>query len=937
MNVRIGEWLLDTASGELTAGDDVRQLTPKSTSLLCTLAGRPGDLVTKARLMDAVWPGTVVTDAVLTSCIRELRRAMDDDAKRPRYIETMHRRGYRLICPVEVEGAGSGTLRNQRPAIAGRDRELNQLRAALTGVRDGKRQILFVTGDPGIGKSALVDAFLDTLGTELRVARGQCIEHHGPAEAYLPVLEALDRLCRDLRGDSTKQLLARHAPGWLAQMPGLLSNAQLRAVVQRTAGATPQRLLRELTDAIEVLTADGPLVLVFEDLHWSDTATLDWLAHLARRSEPARLVVIATYRRVEALMRGNALIGVHAELTAQRLALEIPLAPLDRDAVQTVLTQRFGDSAAIRALARRVHARTEGHPLFTVNVIDELVARGALVNGAAGWTFDSDTQPVESLVPGDVRRTIEHRVRRLSHREQHILQIASIAGHEFAAAIVAAGAGEPVNEVEATLGALARNDTLIRAAGEEHWADRTTSGRFAFHHALYREVLYGRMGAAERVSAHLRIGERLERAHGERAREIAAELAIHFEQGRDSSRAVRWRQTAAQNATRRGAPQEAIAHLQRAREELRHLPSTLEHMRLEVDICIALGSQLMATGGWGAPEVEKTYSHAQRLCEELADQREVFPALWGLWLYRSGHGELREAHQLCRKLLDLSGQSDDPTIALQAHHATWATALAQGELHTCCVHAREGAARYDKHVHHALSERYGNHDAGVCAGCFHSLALTLQGDRERAIETSARAIALAEELEHPFSSAFACYFAGALHQIHGNAAMAARFAADATRLAREQSLGLILAWASCIAAWAEVRTKRSDHAIEVIGSNIDIARSTGTDLFQPYLLGLLADACLATDNIVAGRAAVERAQAAAQRSGELFYLARIQLLEAQLMHRANGADAIPHARALLHEAVALARRQGAALLEQEGALLLEQLGGEGIGPRLTAR
>jgi DNA-binding winged helix-turn-helix (wHTH) protein len=309
MNLRIGDWLLNIATGELTQGEITRQLTPKSTALLRTLAARPGDMLTKEELLDSVWRGTVVSDAALTGCIRELRRAFADDPKRPHYIETLHRRGYRLIAAVSGQVVPM-RMPTQEPAgahIAGRERELAMLRSTFERALAGLRQVVFVTGDPGIGKSALVEAFVnDTVVAPARVARGQCIEHYGPAEAYLPVIEALERLCRDEYGERTKQVLAKHAPGWLAQMPGLLSNAELRALMQRTVGVTPQRLMRELTDGLEVLSTQAPLLLLFEDLHWSDNATLDWLAFLARRRQAARLLVIGTYRRVEALARTSA-------------------------------------------------------------------------------------------------------------------------------------------------------------------------------------------------------------------------------------------------------------------------------------------------------------------------------------------------------------------------------------------------------------------------------------------------------------------------------------------------------------------------------------------------------------------------------------------------------------------------------------------------------
>jgi DNA-binding winged helix-turn-helix (wHTH) protein len=915
MNLSIGKWTLNPASGEVTNGSSTRQLTPKSTALLCALAARPGELISKEELFRVVWAGTVVSDSALTSCIRELRDVLGDDAKQPSYIETHYRRGYRCVAPVARALAGA-QMSGEAPALFGREPELAVLQSAMARVRGGERQVVFISGDPGIGKSTLAEAFIESLpAPEVAVSRGQCIEHHGPAEAYLPVLEALDRLCRSVAGGLVKQALGQHAPGWLVQMPGVLSTTEMRGVAQRAGAATPQRLLRELTDAIEQLAARGPLVLLFEDLHWSDNATLNWLTHVARRRESAQLLILATYRRVEALMRGHPLVSVHAELSSQGRAQELSVGPLDSGAMTKLMAGKFGDSEAMRAVAHRVHARTEGHPLFALNLIGELVSRGMLQPAdAGGWQFTAGIEAVDSLLPRDVRHVIEHRVRRLSQDEQRLLQFASVVGEQFSAASVAAGADSPVREIEHSLQVLASSDAFIRAMASADEADRRRSARFMFHHALYREVLYEQMPVANRSEAHRRIGEHLEQLFGARADDIATELAVHFEQGWSSERAIHWRRRAARNAVRRGAPREAIAHLNQARKLLPGLPPG-ERAAKEVEVCIALGGQLMAALGWAAPEVERAYSQAQRLAEQLPQRQGLFPALWGLWLYRSGQGELDQAQSLCDALLSIGGGQADASVRLQAHHAAWATALARGELTACCEQASRGEALYVPDQHHCLSDEYGGHDAGVCARCFHSLALALRDERDAAREQISSAIALAHTLGHPFSSAFAWYFSSSLHQILDDVEAAAASAVTTLRLAREQGFALIEAWASCIAAWAQAKSTKSTAAIVTIEDNIRLAHESGTDLFQSYLHGLLADACLCVGRADAARAAIERAISTARRNGEKFFLARLLCLGAEISDRDT-------ARERLTEALALARAQGARLFEaQAGARL----------------
>jgi len=278
----------------------------------------------------------------------------------------------------------------------GRELELAQLHTYFAKALHGERQIIFVAGEPGIGKTTLVEAFLQQVIAEddFWLGRGQCIEHYGAGEAYLPLLDALGRLGRESEGQRLIELLNQQAPTWLVQMPALLTAPELEMLQRKTQGATRERMLRELAEAVERLTAERPLVLWLEDLHWCDVSTLDWLAFVARRREPARLLVIGTYRPVDVLVQGHPLRAVKQELQTRGYCRELLLDFLSEEEVAEYLTWRFtapspanagegrgeGRSpAALQRLARIIHRRTDGNPLFMVNMVDYLVVRGVLV------------------------------------------------------------------------------------------------------------------------------------------------------------------------------------------------------------------------------------------------------------------------------------------------------------------------------------------------------------------------------------------------------------------------------------------------------------------------------------------------------------------------------------------------------------------------------
>jgi predicted ATPase/DNA-binding winged helix-turn-helix (wHTH) protein len=694
-----GPFRLDLRDERLWHGNEAIPLSPKAFAVLRCLMTQAGQLVTKEALREAIWPNTVVSESILTVAVRTLRRVLGDQVRTPRFIETVHGRGYRFIAPVSVtmppERPMMGRLRrplpptvSHPPLFVGRDAELAQLAQWWTTVRQGQRQVGCIVGEPGIGKTALVETFVAQVRAteDVWVGHGQCMDHYGAGEAYLPVLEALGRLGRGPKGAPLVAVLRQYAPSWLVHLPTLLTPEDRERLEHTTSGVTPARMLRELAEALEVLTAVSPLVLVLEDLHWSDRATLEWLAYVVRRRDPARLLILGTYRPVDVIVHAHALRAIIAELRQHPQYAELVLDSLSAAATAAYLRQRCRAEFIPHGLPQLLHQRTGGNPLFLVAMVDELGRQGLLETAGDASGSQGALAVLSEVIPTSLRQYIEQHLEQLSEADQVLLEAASVAGSTFAVAAVAAGSAQAPETLEARCTALARQGRFIRASGTETWPDGTITACYQFLHALYHEVVYARVSAGHLVRLHQQIGARKETGYGAQARQIAAELAVHFTRGRDAWRAVTYLQYAGENALRRSAYREAITHLTRGLAMLTALPETPERAQQELAMQTTLGPALVAAKGFAAPEVLHAYTRARELCQQVGNTPQLFQVLRGLWYFSLIRLELRTARELGEHLLTLAQQADDPVLRVEAHYALGLTLNYLGDLAAAQTH-----------------------------------------------------------------------------------------------------------------------------------------------------------------------------------------------------------------------------------------------------------
>jgi DNA-binding winged helix-turn-helix (wHTH) protein/tetratricopeptide (TPR) repeat protein len=943
---------LDLANECLWRGPQAIKLRPKAFAVLHYLLERSGQLVTKEQLLNAVWPETFVTDAVLKVTIRQLRNLLGDDPNSPQFIETAHRRGYRFIAKV---GRGSQQI-SQQPQpmselsslrddygslqVVGRDNALSLLRRCLEKMHGGQRQLVFVTGEAGIGKTTLVDSFARIISSErnVRIARGQCLEHYGTSEPYLPIFDVIGQLSRE--HPEVIDTLRTHAPMWLLQMSSLVSASERQALSREVAGASRERMLREIGNALEALTESLPLVLILEDLQWSDYSTLDLISFLSKQRQSAHLMVIGTYRTAELIASKHPLRAIKQELLAKQQCEELALEYLSEAEVAQYLTIRFPANRFPSGLASLIHKRTDGNPLFMVHAVNHLMNSGLIVESDECWNLGVDIEEVEVGVPDSIKQLIENQLDHLDPEHQRILHAASVAGTESSTLAIAAASGDDRAVIERGCSELARRHQFLNDCGIQVLPNGEAVGRYGFIHAIYQNMLYERVPASRRMQMHRRIAELGEAVYGEQSREIAAKLALHFERGRDYKRAAKYLEQAAQNSIRRFAYREAVSLARRGLESLSKLPDSAERAEQELSLQLTLGVPLIATEGYAAPEVGSVYVKARELCQQLGSLTpDVSEVLWGLRTYHTLRAEFATAHEIAEEFLSAAARLDDAELRMRGHWALETIFLHQGKFTQALEHYDKALALYDPKRNRDDAFTYAQNPS-VAMRCFAAWGLWFVGLPDQALARIQEAVALARESSDPHGLAQALFFAAIVHQLRQEEEKSQENAEAAMAVCRERGLVLYQAMATTSRGWALVLQDRHDEGFEQLAEGLTNHRLTGAEVLLPHFLGLLVEAFRKTNQIDEGLRILEEALEVVQRNGEAYYLAELYRLKGELLlaqtsisqvttdvktRRNTKPSAVVQAETCFQKSIKLAQKQKAKSWELKSAISLARL------------
>jgi DNA-binding winged helix-turn-helix (wHTH) protein/tetratricopeptide (TPR) repeat protein len=923
-------FVFDPANARLEHAGEHIAIRPKMVALLAELVAHAGELVDKDELMNVVWPETAVTDSVLAGAVRDLRRILGDDPRQPRVIETVHRRGYRFIAPVgaapaSAERASPGltslpSVPVVEPTLVGRREELETLAGWLASALGGERVIGFVVGEAGMGKTTLVHAFCEraaTMAPNLRIGIGHGLEWTSDAESsvdpYVPIIEALGRACSGPGADSTVAALRRYAPSWLPLLPGVLDAAEAEAQRAGLGRTTRERLALELGGFLDALRQ--PLLLLLEDLHWSDASTLDLLTAVARRTLRAPLLVLATYRAAGAAVRRHPVRAAHQTLAARGLSRELWLKPFVARDVESCIRRRWPsiDGAAAEVVARVVLGRTDGNPLFVTTVIDTL--EPARFDGVEAGRLEAAAAELSTGIPPGLAQMIDAETGRLREEDRALLEAGSLCGVRFSAEAVAAVTRLDVVAAEGRLDALAGSSGAIRAHGEDVWPDGTIATMYEFAHALYGDVLRTRTSAAGRRHGHSRIAERLSSAWSGREKEIAAELAFHFLAAGRPEEAVPHVEVAATAAFLLGGHVEAAGFLERGIAALETLPTTPDRRRTVMRLQMTLGQIRQAPDGFNAQKAETAYLRALELAESLdAPVEAVVPTL-ALTSVHVAQGRLAVAEQDAERAAGLLERFPAPPLQFLGN-----VAIAQVRHHTARL--EEARLLLERALDFSGSAYPTFLNFRIHALNYLGLTLAHLGcpdsARRRAHEAMAAATGAGLAFDRAGAAAFACFAAMTVR----DRATLEDSGAQAETLGREYGFGLAAIIGAFSRGLVASMDGDEDGGIATMIGAIRTYEQNGNVLVIPGMMSVVANIHLARGRHAEARSLAGEAAAVMDRTGDARFRAEFARIESQAALLTG--DPV-RAREGFDAAVRIARASGLRWQELRASLCLARL------------
>jgi len=825
--------------------------------------------------------------------------------------------------PFQQSSLASLAAQFPAPVTVGREAQLAQIWRGYNRAKDGRGLFLAVTGEAGIGKTSILEAFLRQLsqrGERPVVARGRCSQRLAGEEPYLPILEALDSLLHHAPNSVFATLIKTVSPTWYGMVA---QDASPPDGKQRQAepSASQERMKREFAALFKELSRSQTFVLLLEDLHWADVSTIDMMNYLAGHFAGMHVLILASYRPSDMALRGHPFRAIRNDLQSRGLLEEMELQFLALPDVERYLSLEFPDHDLPPSFALLIHDKTEGSPLFMADLVRYLRDTGGIVEEDGHWTLSRSLPDAPRHLPASMRGMIERKIEQVEERDLKLLLAASVQGPEFDSAVLAEAAEMDPADVEDRLDTLERVHVFVHRGEESEFPDHSLTLSYRFVHVLYQNALYESLQPTRRAALSGRVARALVKRYGDQGTSVAARVAVLFETARDFAASAQHYAIAARRSVGIFAFREALALAERGLNDLRPVPDGPAHKQQELGLLMVKAAALRATSGWSTPELEAVFTKARQLCQDLADPPELIPVLWATTLFLMIRGSLLECRARADELMVLAGRSREQTYIMAAHHIAGVVREFIGDMVEASRLLEHCRLLHDPSRHLFYQSLFGQ-DPGVAARGMSSRSLWALGYPDQALERARETVAITQAHRQPTGIAFSLLVLQGIHMVRGEAAAALAIGEEIRSICAEYELPQEAGWSSCFHGYAMHLQGRTSEGIDELKRSLAALEAISAGLVRSAFLALLAEALCHAGRIEEGQRAVDDGFAHAQLSSEGGYLAELHRVRGELLvHSSRLEEAEQSFRAALQYAA----RQQTRSFELRAAIGLARL------------